>query len=825
MKTIELSTFLKAHNKTAMVWQDQNISYQCLLENIQKVANSFSQPHYKHIVIFAENRPDWVYSFFATWKVNAVVVPIDFMSAAGDVSYIINNCQPDLIICSNQTQAVLEQALGLINLDCEQLNLDQLQLSPDPIELKQFPAFDLHSNAVIIYTSGTTGNPKGVMLSYDNLLANFEAVSQEIEIYTIDDRVMVLLPLHHIFPLLGSMVAPLLVGATICFCPSMASEDLMTTLQNNRITIVIGVPRLYSLISKSINQKIQSNIVAKSLFALAELVGSQAFSKKLFNSVQKKFGANVRYLVSGGAKLDEDTARILRVLGFEVLEGYGMTEAAPMITFTRPGEVVIGSAGKPMSCNKVKSIEGEIVAKGRNIMLGYYNLPEETAETIQDGWLHTGDLGYLDNDNNIHITGRKKEIIVLPSGKNISPVEIENKLMAITPAIAEAGVYMHNDLLQVVIYPDFKLLRQNQISDPEGYFREHIIEPYNEAATPYKKLMRLHVLGEELPKTRLGKLKRFMLHTLEEIQQYKKHNTPTPDYEEYSAISGFLAQQVNKDVYASDHLELDLGLDSLDRVSFQTFLNATFGVKISEEILNQHPTVEKIAAYIKDKKQHIKVSVVEWAEILKEQVDAKLPNSWIFHNPIKNLAGLILKGYFRLSAKGLENLPNTPFILAPNHQSFLDGLFISSFLNNQLNKKTYFFAKAKHVKNRFLKYLADQNNIIVVNVEDDLKASIQKLSVVLKSGKNIIIFPEGTRTKTGSLGTFKKTFAILSRELNVPVVPVAIDGAYAALPSGSTFPKPLQPIQVSFLPPLWPEKASYESISLGVREAVNEALT
>lgn len=831
--------FLKAQEKIALAWQDQTITYTELLLKIQSFSDFLGKDQYQHIVIFSENRPEWVYAFYAAWKLNATVIPIDFMSNAGDVSYILNDCQPELIFYSNETKAVLEQALKIasqedkssnLNRDtCEQICLDELTITKDKsINPEQstinYPEFDSNKTAVIIYTSGTTGNPKGVMLSFDNLMANIEAVSQENPIYNADDRVMVLLPLHHIFPLIGSMVGPLSVGARICFCPSMASEDIMQTLQNHSITMVIGVPRLYSLISKSIQTKIQSNIVAKTLFALADLVNSRSFSKLLFRSVQQKFGGHVRFLVSGGAKLDEESAKILKVLGFEVLEGYGMTEAAPMITFTRPGEVVIGSAGKPMSCNQVKSLDGEIVAKGRNIMQGYYNLPHESAETIVDGWLHTGDLGYLDENLNIFITGRKKEIIVLSSGKNISPVEIEHKLITMTPAIAEVGVYLHNDLLQVVIFPDFSYLRQQQIRNPEVFFREQIVEPYNEAATPYKKLMRVHVLGEELPKTRLGKLKRFMLHTLEEISQYKKQNTTEPDTEEYRAIRDFLTQQTNKEIYASDHFELDLGLDSLDRVSFQTFLQSTFGIKVDETIFHQNPTVEKMSAYIQDKKQHIKVSVVEWAEILKEQVDSNLPNSWVLHNPIKNLLSALLKLYFKLSVKGLDNLPSSPFIMAPNHQSFLDGLFITSFLSNKTNKQTYFFAKAKHVKSGLLKFLADQNNIIVVDVEEDLKAAIQKLSVVLKSGKNIIIFPEGTRTKSGSLGAFKRTFAILSRELNVPVVPVAIDGAYSALPSGSLLPKPLQPIRVNFLTPLWPEEESYEKINNRVRDAISQEL-
>ncbi|MFK5984100.1 MAG: AMP-binding protein [Pseudomonadota bacterium] len=823
--------FLKAHNKTAIISKTTKISYTQLLANIQGYCDSFTQQNYKHVVIFAENRPEWIYSFYAAWKLQAIVIPIDFMSTADDLAYILNDCQPDLIIYSNQTEEVLEQAILLYKvkekLIFEKINIDSVEIAVDNKTIADYPQFDVLKTAVIIYTSGTTGSPKGVMLSFDNLLVNINSVTKEIQIYSSSDRLMVLLPLHHIFPLLGSMIAPLSVGASLAFCPSMSSEDMMATLQNNAITVVIGVPRLYGLIAKSVITKINANVVARFLYFLAGKLNSKSFSRKVFNSVQQKFGGQVSYLVSGGAKLDEESATILKTLGFEVLEGYGMTEAAPMITFTHPGEVVVGSAGKPMSCNEVKTIDGEIVAKGRNIMLSYYNLPEATAEVIIDGWLHTGDLGFLDKQNNIYITGRKKDIIVLSSGKNISPVEIEHKLMAMTDVIAEVGVYFHENILQVVIFPDFARLHKQNINSFDEYFREQVIEPFNQSVAPYKKLLKVHILAEELPKTRLGKLKRFLLHSLEEVKQTRRQNESAPEYAEYSAISEFLAYQVNKEVYASDHLELDLAMDSLDRVSFQTFLHSSFGVIVNEETLGQYPTVEKISTYIKEKKQHIKISEVEWAEILKEQVDLQLPNSWFLHNPIKNLSRWLLKIYFKLSATGLDNIPQAPFILAANHQSFLDALFIAAFLDNKTNKESYFFAKSKHVKSTLVKFLASQNNIIVVNVDEDLKSSIQQLSVVLKQGKNIIIFPEGTRTKTGELGSFKKTFAILSKELNVPIVPIAIMGAYKAFPTGRFIPKIQQSIQVNFLAPISPsnkQQNSYDDISLEVRNVVANVL-
>jgi len=817
---------LKNHNKTALVWQDCEISYEALLQQVGHTCTHFKVDGYRRILICSENRPEWIYSFFAAWKLDAIVIPVDFMSSVSDVQYIINDCRPELIIYSDTTKEVVLAACKGQQHEVELFNLERL--SEAEVELESFdssfPAAQPDKTAVLIYTSGTTGSPKGVMLSFDNLAANIESVSVEIPIYTRSDRVMVLLPLHHIFPLLGSMVAPLAVGSTIVFAPSLTSEDMMATLEKHAITIIIGVPRLYSLISKSIMSKIKASAIARALFSLAAAIDSIGFSRKLFGKVQKKFGGELRFLISGGAKLDEETGHNLRVLGFEILEGFGMTEAAPMITFTRPGEVLVGSAGKPMSCNEVKIVDGEIVARGRNIMQGYYNRPEETAEVLKEGWLYTGDLGHLDEDNNIHITGRRKEIIILPSGKNVNPVEIEHKLQGLSDLIVEVGVFMNDEALQVVIFPDFAKLQELNITNIEEHFRNRVIAPYNQSATPYKRLLKLNIIKEELPKTRLGKLKRFLLHDLMETTSQSHQEAPIPKGEEYSAISGFLAEQKERTIYPDDHLELDLGLDSLDKVSFQTFLDSTFGVNVTEEILAKHPTVATIAGYIEKTKQHVKVSVIEWSEILHEKIDHNLPQSWIFHNGIKNLSRLLLKLYFRLSARGLDKLPKSPFIIAPNHQSFFDGLFVASFLKNSINKDTYFFAKAKHIQKGWLKFLANRNNVIVVDIDTDLKQSIQQLSTVLKGGKNIIIFPEGTRSRDGSVGQFKKTFAILSRELNVPVVPVAINGAYQALPSGSKLPRPLKEIEVKFLDPVWPENESYDSISHKVREQVISAM-
>ncbi len=813
--------FLKDHNKIAMILKDQKIDYKQLIKNVNSYSSLLSSENLSKVAIFSENRFEWVYSFYAILLKKTVAVPIDYLSSSEDVAFVLNDCKPEVIFYSDGTKEVCEKAIAQLNHKIEKINLDEIKIAESKINAS-FPEPNPNETTVIIYTSGTTGSPKGVMLSYDNLLVNIEAVTTDVNVYTSDDLVMVLLPLHHIFPLMGTLIIPLSVGGTIVFSPSLASEDIMATLQQG-ITIIIGVPRLYNLIRKGIRDKIDKSAVAKLLFKIAAKKNSLNFSRKIFGSVQKKFGGHIKYMVSGGAALDKEVAKDYLTLGFEILEGFGMTECAPMITFTRPGRVLPGSAGEPLKINEVKVIDGEIVNRGRNVMQGYYNRPEDTTEILKDGWLYTGDLGYLDDENRIFITGRKKEIIVLSNGKNINPEEIENKIQSMTEVITEIGVFEKSDMLHAVIYPDYQTAKELGIENVEEMLKWQVIDKYNQSVTPYKKVMKFSLIKEPLPRTRLLKLKRFLFPKLEMISKEKLESIVEPDFQEYVLIKEFLQQLKEIAIHPSDHLEIDLGLDSLDKVNLGVYLESNFGVKLTEAELVGFPNIVELAENIRGKKTKLSVEAIDWGKIFKEHLDLDLPKSWFTHNIMKNVAKIFLKLYFRLKGEGIENLPDGPFILAPNHQSFFDGLFVAVFLKNKLMKQTYFYAKEKHVKNKFLKLVAAQSNVIVMDLSD-LKTSLQKMAEVLKRGKNIIIFPEGTRTQTGEIGDFKKTFAILSRELNVPIVPVAINGAYDALPRGTYFPKPWKKIKVKFLKPVSPENLTYDSLKEIVQSKVSEQL-
>ncbi len=812
--------FLQLHNKPALAFKNQIYSYQELLQHAGAYASLLKSYNPRKVIIYSENRPEWLFSFFGSWLQKAIVVPVDVMSTALELNYIIGDCQPDVLFCSAEKKNVVDTALENLSVKPECLVFENLPELAMPEQMAEVEVDDLQKTALIIYTSGTTGNPKGVMLSFENLYANIKAVSSDIHIFGPEETVMILLPLHHVLPLVGSMLAPFFVGGRTAMSPSLNTEDILSTLQQHQVSIIIGVPRLYTLIRNGVKNKINASKIGKAMFWLASKLNSRSFSQKIFKAVHQKFGGHVKYMVSGGAALDPEVARDYRTLGFEILDGYGMTEAAPMISFTRPGHWKIGYPGQVMPGATVEIRDGEIVASGKNIMQGYYNQPQETAETVKDGWLYTGDLGELDKNGYLKITGRKKEIIVTSGGKKINPATLETELEETISGIAEVGVTLHKEKLHAVVFPDFEKLKSDGITDLTAYFRDQLTERFNNQVAPYKKILAFTIVNAGLPRTRLGKIQRFKLDELIEAPLREKAAKAQPDFEEFKIIQSYLQEQKSVDVLPDDHLEFDLGLDSLDKVGLQTWLEKSFGVHLKPEHMMNFPSVQKLAEFIREKKNRLHFEKINWSDILKEKVHFKLPGSWFVSQMILKFSKYVYKVYFRLKYSGLNNIPDGPCIIAPNHQSYFDGFIVASLLERQTFSRTCFYTKEKHVKWGWLKYLAHHNNIIIVDLNNDLRLSIQKMAGALQNNRNIMIFPEGTRTKDGTIGQFKDTFAILSRELGVPVVPVAIDGTWHALPRGSYFPKPFKEINVTFLEPIYPASESYQSISSVVRNKI-----
>ena len=533
----------------------------------------------------------------------------------------------------------------------------------------------------------------------------------------------------------------------------------------------------------------------------------------------------MEFMVSGGAALDREIALGLKTLGFELLEGYGMTEAAPMIAFTRPGDLVPNCVGIPPAAMEIKIVNDEVCAKGPNIMQGYYNRPQETAAVIdKDGFLHTGDLGRIDEKGRIYITGRSKEIIVLSNGKNVQPNEIEYKLEKYDQRVKEAAVVQDGDMLRAIIVPQTEWAHNLTDAEVEEALKREVLEPYILTVTNYKKLMSLYVYRGDLPRTKLEKLKRYMLKDIikAEAPAVKKEvAVEEPTFEEYQILKQYIEEEKKITLRPTDHIETDLAFDSLDMVSLEGFIQQTFGTHINTADMPSYKNIEAMAEYIANSKTRMEVKDEDWHQFLQtDSSKLELPHG----NRFMAMGCSIIRGFYKaynhLIIKGTENIPaNGPMIIAPNHQSFLDGPLVSATLPTAVMKNAYYYATEEHMQGSLRKAYARNNNIILME-RGNLRDSILKLGEVLKQGKHVVIFPEGRRTHTGELGEFKKTFAILSKELQVPVVPVCIKGAYEALPRSKRFPTSHQ-IEIEYLPPIYPDSAlSYEEIAEQVKQAI-----
>lgn len=801
--------FAKASEHKAIVYKDREFTYNQFLQQTHFYANTFSknvQP--KKILIYAENSDQWIFAFYGGIRTGAIIVPVDALSTTKELAYILHDCQPECIFTEAGKIDVVNEALKQAQHTCE------IFTANDIVEQNDAPITDLiiddeDKTIAIIYTSGTTGSPKGVMISTKNIKFNIDSVAVGVPIYNANRNVMILLPLHHVFPLLGTMIAPLSIGSSVYIAENLTAESILGTLQRGKISLFIGVPRLYEILVKSIMNTINGSFITKTMYKLAKAINSPKFSKFIFKKVHTKFGGHIDYLVSGGASLPTDIGDCLKVLGFQVLEGYGMTETAPMICFTRPWNIRVGYVGEPLVGIELKIDEnGEICVKGDNVMQGYYNRPEETAQIIQDGWLHTGDMGVIDNKC-LKITGRIKEIIVTANGKNINPEEVEQEILKDSPCIKEIGVFLKDSVLQCIIVPQMSELRENANEMILEILRTEI-EKYNHSVAPYKRIKNIHIYSGELPKTRLMKLQRYKLESLiTKKAENETTETEVPRSDVYIRLKKFLDSETNMDTKENDHFEIDLAIDSLGKIALLTFVEQNFKVCVTEAQLDELNTLGKLSTYIEEHQtEGAENTSISWKEILStKKYSTKIPKAGIIQAICSHLVRFLMYTFYMFNYKkhGKFEMPKQPCIIVANHRSALDGYFITSKLRPKVVKNTFFFAKEKHLHSKFAHFMARKNNVILMDINKNVRDSLQQMAAVLQKGKNVIIFPEGTRSSNNKLQTFKDSFAILSKELNIPIVPVAISGSERAVFKKINIPRPFAKISVDFLKPVVPK--------------------
>lgn len=825
-------------NKAAIIYKDREYSYKELLTGIKYYSTLLNIKKDSKVVVYVENRPEIIQSFFSIWEKQGIAIVLDAGYTPEQLLYVFNDAEPEYIYATNKNYKNAIAAKEMYGKDIEIINIDEIvvpeEFQPDNYELN---VDNVEDTAVILYTSGTTGNPKGVMLSYKNLLSNVNAI-KAINLVDETDRVLAILPYHHVFPLNINLLMTMYFGTLVVILDELSSEALRHALREYKISVIIGVPRVWEMLHKAIMNKINSSWITKKIFKICQSINSKALSRFVFKKVYNELGGSLRVMASGGAKLDPEVSRDYLTLGLPMIEGYGLTETSPIIAFNKPTNVKAGTVGEIIPDVEVKIAEdGEILVKGTNVMKGYYNNPTATKEVIdENGFFHTGDLGKFDGDHLV-IVGRKKEMIVLSNGKNINPADIENEIMKGTDLIKEIAVMEYNNHLMAVVYPDFDLIKHRNITNIKESLKWEIIDKYNVTAPKYRKILEIKIVKNELPKTKLGKVRRFMLNdflkgevveegaegTVVNQQPKKKIEVPEELKEIYTTLKENIERNYDAQVTPDAHLELDLGLDSLDIVEILSFVESSYGVKIKEEEFTNIKNVLALAEFIKNHGGTFSSVEIDWKSILNERIDINLPKSAWVGKLIRIITMPIFSLYFSLKKESQEKISNEPAIYVGNHQSFLDALMFNQAIPMKMMDDTYYIATVVHFDTPLRRYLADRGNVLIVDINKNLKETLQVSAEVLREGKNLVIFPEGARTRDGELQEFKKTFAILSKELNVPVVPFGIKGAYKAMPYGSKFPS-MYPIKIKFFDKICPENLTIEEIVEKSKEEIESWL-
>ncbi len=489
-------------------WEDVTLNIFKLTSKIKSLINDGDK-----CLILSENRPYWFISDMAIMNAGGISVPIFTTYSANDYKYILEDCKPTLIFVSNQNQ--FNKIKKFINNDIkkiisfEKLDTDSLLLGEilEKEISEKIINKDLKRNmpACIIYTSGTSGNPKGVVLSHGGILSNCEGAVELLETLTEkrDPVFLTWLPLSHSYEHTVQFIQ-IIVGAKVFYAESL--EKLISNMVTAKPSIMTAVPRFYQNLFTKINMNFEKQkglkrkLINQTLNLGKKILKKEElnFSEKIINflceklvrkKIRDQFGGNLQAFVSGGGALDQNIGEFLNAVGLPTLQGYGLTEASPVVSCNVPDLVKVDSVGPPFRTNKVKIAEdGEILIKGENVMLGYLNLKDETEKVIKDGWLHTGDIGELDDSGYLKITDRKKDIIVNLGGDNISPSKIEN-ILCLNENIKQSFVYGDKKNYLVALIVSEKENNKEKI--------KLIIENINKNLTLIEKIKKFVLIHEE----------------------------------------------------------------------------------------------------------------------------------------------------------------------------------------------------------------------------------------------------------------------------------------------------------------------------------------
>jgi len=843
-------------------------------------------PHGARLAILADNHPRWVAAYLGIIAAGCAAVPLDTALHDDQVTKLLKDSGTSAVFCDARHVPVARPAanelkLGLILMDPDRMTNHSIEdhwlgilpaiFDAGPGKFKATAAND-DDLASLLYTSGTTADPKGVMLTHANFMGEVEAVFNWIDLGP-TDALLGVLPLFHVLAQMANLLLPLVKGSRVVYLETLNTTELLRALSERNITAFAVVPQFYYLIHERIFQEIEKRgAVTKKLFA--GLVALNRALRKiginagpiLFKKVHNTLGPKMRYLATGGSRFDPTIAKDFYDLGIDVLQAYGLTETTAAVFVNSPNDNVIGSVGTAMKGVEGKIIDpqpqeegppvGEVAVRGAVVMKGYWNRPDATAAVLRDGWFLTGDLGYFDAHGHLFLTGRKKEVIVLSNGKNVYPEEIEAHYLK-SPFIKEIAVMglegkpgQGGDRLHAVIVPNFDALRQRKIVNAKEVIRFDI-EGLSPEIASTKRIGSYEIWQDDLPRTTTRKIKRFEVEKRVRANQAKKvsDDSDLPAEKPLTADeSAWLDQPdvqrglkvVRETVHAAPpslrptlNLELDLGLDSMQRVELLSCIEEELGGNLEESQLASIYTVRDLIDAVLESAASgaggpgTRVTFAGWKSILAEDPDdpdvlalahrSRLSDAiWYL---VSRLIQIVALDRFDLKVSGLEKLPQSgAYILCSNHQSYLDPLILASVLPPDVFRRLFAVGTSDIFGEGFMRRLARSIKVVVLDPDANLVPAMRAGAFGLRHGLALMLYPEGERSIDGKPRIFKKGAAILSIHLQVPIVPVAIEGFYDAWPRNQAF-RGFTPLKMVFGDPIAPPPESEAS------EAAYEKLT
>ena len=774
------------------------------------------------VALWAPNSPTWVAAALAILAAGDILVPLDDLADPAQIDAALELSGARLLFttkghAANCADVLRNRGVRAVLLDVSEAAAPEEGWRALLRERKEpLPEPGDEDPAALLWTSGTTGSPKAFFLTHGNIGANVEAL-QRLSLVSAEDRALLPLPLHHAYPLIVGALSTLTIGTPLVLPGGTTGPLLMKALRDGDVTTIVGVPRLYDAIMAAIEARIasKSGVVRmgwQTLLRLAILMQRATglrIGGMLFGSVRSGIAPRLRILVSGGARLERETAEKLEAMGWSVLSGYGLAETASLFTGNHPGDRRMGSAGKPLAGGEIRIGNpdeqgvGEIELRGPSITKSYVNNPEATRSTFtRDGWFRTGDLGHVDHQGFLFVTGRAKEILVLGGGKKVNAEDLEREYGS-APGIREIAVLEERGALVALVRADPAQLRARGATNVRDGVRIGLAEKAQRLPS-YERLSGFALTDQTLPRTRLGKYRRFLLHELYTQAlagggRRVAHELGRDDRELLSdptaaAVWTFLRERHPDQAIDLDvNLNLDLNLDSLSWMELTMTLEERYRVHLSEQDVAKIETIRDLLRVSSERRKGPESSAPEEPAIAADLERWLAPTGAVLRAiafALFALNWLLMHALFRLRVEGRERLPAAgPFVITPNHVSDLDALAIAAALPLAAARNVYWAGDIFRLFFHPLTRLVCRIVHLYPVDEKHPDAAVTAATQILKRGQIQVWFPEGWRSPDGRLQRFLPGIGKVLLRSGAPAVPAYIGGAFEALPRGRRIPK------------------------------------